>query len=65
MNDRFINVILILFTFIGFIECLNLSFWLMDQPNTFTFYGGVLLATVGFYTCWKVMTNLLKSLFKK
>jgi hypothetical protein len=65
MNERFINIILVLFTLIGFTECLNISFWLMDQSSTFAFYGGVLLAITGLYTCWQVMTNLLKSIFKK
>lgn len=65
MNERFVNIILVLFTLIGFTEGLNLSFWLMDQSNTFAFYGGILLIIVGLYTCWRVMTNLLKSIFKK
>jgi hypothetical protein len=65
MNKYFVNIILVLITLIGFTECLNLSFWLMDQSSTFAFYGGVLLAITGLYTCWQVMTNLLKSIFKK
>jgi len=65
MNERFINILLALFTLIGFTECLNISFWLMDQPSTFAFYGGVLLIITGLYTYWQIMTNLLKSIFKK
>jgi hypothetical protein len=65
MNNRTTNIFLILFTLIGFIQCLELSFWLMNIPSTFAFFGGVTIIFGGFYICYKVMVNLLKSLFDK
>ena len=65
MNNRIVNLFLILFTLIGFIQCLELTFWLMNIPSTFAFFGGVILFSSGFYVCYKIMTNLLKSIFNK
>jgi hypothetical protein len=65
MNERYVNLFLILFTFIGFIECLELAFWLMNIPSTFAFFGGITTFAIGFYICWQIMTNLLKSIFNK
>jgi hypothetical protein len=65
MNNRVVNLFLILFTIIGFLQCVELSFWLMDKSSTLAFFSGVTLFFAGFYTCWRVMSNLLKSLFNK
>jgi hypothetical protein len=65
MNERYVNLFLILFTFIGFVECIELSFWLMDKSSTFAFYGGLTTFVAGFIICWQIMTNLIKSIFKK
>jgi hypothetical protein len=65
MNNHTVNLFLVLFTIIGFIQCLELTFWLMTVPNTFAFFGGIALFFGGFYVCYKVMINLLKSLFNK
>jgi hypothetical protein len=65
MKNIFLKAILMVVLVVGFIEATNLGFWLMTQPSTFMFFGGVIINTVSFIILTFVSMGVIQEVYEK